>query len=127
LAASPQPEESKDTIDLLAPQALLNMPAQSSKQPTLATPLLRNKEVSDTDLAKLTPVSRSFMRFDKQNSSAGLEMSESGLTITSTDKSQKAVCNLPMREGIHYWELTCPVKLSGISFGITNKLATNKP
>jgi hypothetical protein len=28
-----------------------------------------------------------------------------GLTVISTQKGQKAVCNVAMTEGVHYWEI----------------------
>jgi len=61
------------------------------------------------------------MRFDSTLSSPGLGISQSGLTVTSTDKSQKAICNVAMTEGIHYWEVQCPLKLQGLQFGVTTK------
>lgn len=56
-----------------------------------------------------------------------------GLTVKSTDKSQKAICNMALTEGIYYWEIICPKNLSGmrklplkinnclIVFGVTTK------
>jgi len=61
------------------------------------------------------------MRFDQGLSSTGLEFSKSGLTVKSTDKSQKAICNMALTEGIYYWEIICPKNLSGMLFGVTTK------
>jgi len=61
------------------------------------------------------------MRFDTSESTQGIEISQSGLTVTSTQKGQKAVCNVAMTEGVHYWEIQCPLKLQGIQFGVTTK------
>jgi len=61
------------------------------------------------------------MRFDPKMSSLGLEFSQSNLTVKSKDKLQRAICNTPLTEGIHYWEIICPIRLEGILFGITTK------
>lgn len=50
-----------------------------------------------------------------------MKISETGLTVEATDKSQKAVCNISMSEGVHYWEFICPIRTSGIQFGVTTK------
>jgi hypothetical protein len=63
-------------------------------------------------------ISGNFMRFNKALSSEKLEISQTGLTVTSTDKFQRVVCDKPMRSGIHYWEIICPIRLAGISFGV---------
>ena len=36
------------------------------------------------------------------------------LTVKSKDKLQRAICDTPLTEGIHYWEINCPIRLEGI-------------
>lgn len=70
---------------------------------------------------ELSAVPHSHMHFDKSASMGGLTISQSGLTVSSTEKSQKAVCNTAMTEGVHYWEIMCPMRLHGLLFGVTTK------
>lgn len=51
-----------------------------------------------------------------------LAFSPTGLTVELLkDKKSQVTVNMPMTEGVHYWEIKCPINLQGIFIGVTTK------
>lgn len=67
---------------------------------------------------KATVTKPSVLRFAPAKSSGLLTFSPSGLTARSTGASQQAVANLAYSEGVHYWEIICPVQCTSLSIGV---------
>ena len=47
-----------------------------------------------------------------------------GLTVVSrqdaqTDRENYVICDQPFSQGVHYWEIICPVSVEHIQFGVT--------
>jgi hypothetical protein len=64
------------------------------------------------------------MRFSKTLSGNFVKISPDGLNVQSRSgckntQGNHAIGDMGFSEGIHYWELICPVLCSGIEFGVT--------
>eukprot|EP00347_Sterkiella_histriomuscorum_P017580 403348792 len=61
------------------------------------------------------------LRFCPANSSGGVEISLSGFTAVAKLQSQTARANKAFSEGVHYWEIICPISCQTLQIGVSNK------
>jgi len=61
------------------------------------------------------------LRFCPSNSSENIEISLSGFTARAQAANQVVRSNKGFYEGVHYWEIICPISLSTLQIGVSNK------
>ena len=65
------------------------------------------------------PLNSISLRFHPANAQSNLNISSSGLLVTSLTKDEEiAIANIGFRSGVHYWEIICPKSCTNISIGV---------
>jgi len=69
------------------------------------------------------------LHFLPLSANSRLLISHSGLTVTATTSDEEfAVANIGFKEGVHYWEINCPLSCENISLGVIKEgFHSNKP
>lgn len=73
---------------------------------------------------RLTEVSHrhpQVMRFCPSLSTNEIDISVSGFTARALQKDSTARANMVLHEGVHYWEVTCPIRCTSIQIGVFSK------
>lgn len=96
--------------------------AHPKGEPQYLTPYLigesdTGKQIFNTD----TYQEPDCLRFCPSNSSENVEISLSGFTVRAKSANQVARVNKSFFEGVHYWEIICPISLSTLQIGVSNK------
>lgn len=63
-----------------------------------------------------------FMRWCPVLSSPSTSISVSGLTAKAQDSPAIAKANMMFDEGVHYWEVHCPIYCHNMQFGVSSNL-----
>lgn len=61
------------------------------------------------------------MRFCPSLSTNEIDISVSGFTARALQKDSTARANMVLHEGVHYWEVTCPIRCTSIQIGVFSK------
>ena len=81
---------------------------------TLNTSEGRDKVGSGGRLAEVSHRQPQVMRFCPSLSTSEIDISVSGFTARATQGASTARANMVLYEGVHYWEVTCPIRCTSI-------------
>lgn len=82
---------------------------------------LNNKGANGRDNIKQGNRQPQVMRFCPSLSTSGIDISVSGFTARAKQGASTARANMVLYEGVHYWEVTCPIRCTSIQIGVSSK------